>query len=276
MPAPSYWNASRPPAGVAIDPAHPLAQGLLRLYVFNDMDGGNLGDVIYGRTPATLAGAAVAGRDNHGRTVFINAGGSDAVVLGTVADAGLPSGIASTILYGYHKTDNTARASAALGNDTAGDTEAYRLLLPYADGTVYFDYAGNSGGGGTRLSVGGLSFGDDFWAFTTGTRGMEIWQSGIRRGLNAVTPSRTTAGDAGTLMRLGAFPGQSLGADIAHIWYCAIYNRQLDPTEIQSVTAMPYQMFAPPVWRRYFVPVAAVADVVPYDPWPQLSPILAQ
>ena len=65
--------------------------------------------------------------------------------------------------------------------------------LPYSDGKVYWDFGGGTEGA-TRLSVASLSFAEtDVFVFTTGPRGMEIWQNGKRVASNSASPTRTSS-----------------------------------------------------------------------------------
>lgn len=254
MPGQGYW-LTRPPAGTPVDPAHPLAQGLRYLWTCSEGAGGvqnALGGKGLGFTTAPLLNAywSMTKRGSC-MTFFPNSGfmqfEPDAVL-------GLPT-VEATLLWGYQKLDGTARSSGAFG--VTDGASAIGTHLPYADGTVYWDFGGNSEGS-TRLSVSSLTFGDDLWAFTTGSRGMEIWQNGVRRASNSATPTRTNSGGA---FYWGKHDGVT-DCDFAAIWHCAIYGRQLTAGEIQAVSAAPYSMFAPPVWRRYFVPAGAAVTTV--------------
>jgi hypothetical protein len=143
-----------------------------------------------------------------------------------------------TIVMGYEKTDGTFRVSAAFGQETnAGGTGAGNSRvsshLPFSDGTVYWDFGGDSGG--NRLSVGGLSFGDDIWCFTTGPRGMEIFQNGLLRASNGSNSTRSDQADTATLGKLA-----SSGSDLAKYKFFYIYWRQLTTDEIREITRSPF------------------------------------
>ncbi len=256
MPNAGYWGAAKPPPGTPIDPTHLLAQGLL--YCWPCTEGaGTLQNAVNPSTGVGQFNAAsgIGGWDatNHGAAIAVTLS-VGYITFPTDTVLGLPTG-PSTILLGWHKRDASNRASAAFGVDDT--TNRIGVHLPYSDGTVYFDYGGASEGS-TRLSIGGLTFGDDFWAFTTGPRGMEIWQNSLLRATNSANPTRSNVASP---FYLGLGQGM-LSADNADAWYFAIYTRQLRVEEIQSVTAQPFQMFAPPVWRRYFIPAAAAVTTV--------------
>ena len=68
--------------------------------------------------------------------------------------------------------------------------------IPYSDGKIYWDFGGETEGT-TRLSVAGLTFSSgDVFVFTTGPRGMEIWQNGKRVASNSANPTRTASSKA--------------------------------------------------------------------------------
>jgi len=249
------WGNSKPPAGTPLDPSHPLARGLVLACPLNDgLGGGTASDL--GARVADLSGMNRNGTFAAGSTYIktatrhgfgvrsINAGGTNTVSFGP-SNAILPT-TACTVVIGYRKTDATNRASSAFGGGTGA--AAFGAHLPYSDGTVYWDFGGTSAG--NRLSKSGLAFGDDLWAFTYGGRGQEIWQNGRRQATGVVGGGRT--GTSSSLL-LGLYNG--IGADLAETWLFLIYNRELTPSEIREVSASPFSMFAPPVWRRYVISI---------------------
>lgn len=225
---------------------HPLSRDLRVLYPFNEGAGGALSATGFARSPAGIASSGgslvtrfwVPGSGKRGQFAARHTATDDREQLGKFAEIIPLSNV--TIAYGYRKTDGINRGSYGFAGENGGGASCY-VHLPYSDGTVYWDFGGNSEGS-TRLSVGGLTFGDDFWVFTTGPRGMEIWQNGIRRASNSANPTRS----AGTgVFTLGE--GTGLGAgDLAEISYFATWWRQLTMQEIISLSNAPYQMFPAP------------------------------
>ena len=143
-----------------------------------------------------------------------------------------------TVLLGYEKTDGVNRISAAFGQDAAGGTGSggtrVSSHLPFQDGIVYWDFGGDQDNV-TRLPVGGLSFGNDIWAFTTGPRGMELWQNGVLRGSNAANPTRNVSDDNVTFGKLNGTT-----SDLALYKFFFVYWRQLKPSEISELTIRPF------------------------------------
>jgi hypothetical protein len=147
---------------------------------------------------------------------------------------------AVTILMVYEKADSTNRNSLAGSIDygLGSNTNSCNHHVPFSDGTVYFDWGGNTNGV-TRVQVGGLTFGADVWVLTVGSRGMEIWQNGIKRASNGATPTRNK--DATMSFKLGAsVSGSGTLCDIAHWNVYAMWERQLLTEEVIALSWDPF------------------------------------
>ncbi len=262
MPGQGCWGNSQPPAGVALDRGHPWAQHLQHLWPFNDGGagaGGTTQDVAAGAVGQFKSGA-VWRRGGHGTGAYCEIGTNNQVLLGTTDGLQLPTHDC-TILLGQTKLDPATLApSFSFAVDDGGDaTLRLNAQLPWSDGVTSFDFGGASEGT-TRLSVSGLTYGDDFWAFTAGPRGMEIWQNSILRASNAGNPTR---GTTSAPFALGAAIGKAVTADRVLAWYFAVFAKQLPKGTLAGLSALPFAMFAPPVWRRYFISSVAVQTAVP-------------
>lgn len=229
----------RPGPGAVVDRAHPLAAGLVGLYLFEE-GGGAPRNLARPQNRGTLSGAKW-GPTRRGRGVIFAGGASDYLTLGTEDSLAFPTS-AATLVYGYQKLVSSPIASIALGVDTSGTFEYAGIHLPWSDGTVYFDWGGQNEDA-TRESVAGLTVADNVWVFSTGARGMEIWQDGLRRSANAATPTRNLIGSLN--IKLGGVAARGIAADAAQVWYFAIYARQLSAAAIQWVSAEPYAMVRP-------------------------------
>lgn len=161
----------------------------------------------------------------------------------------LPTGNEVTILWQAYKRAD-ASVTAAFGSATVPDGDAVNIFLPYAgDGNVYWRWGGSAGGTGS-LNVASLSFAPgDWWAFTAGPRGHEIWQNFRKVGSNAPGSSATR----GTPL-LGAFWGKHGTAGAGT--YCevewsmwAVLTKQLDPGFLSSGNY--WRIFAP-VRNRFY------------------------
>lgn len=136
-----------------------------------------------------------------------------------------------TILIHQEKRDGTNRASAALSTGTIGNNASQCALhLPYSDGTVYWDFGGNSGA--ARISVGGLTVsGDNVWIVSHGGQGKNIWQNGILKATSDTTTSRSLFGN-NALFRLFQGPNTGGGgSDSVNFYEILIWNRNLTSQE---------------------------------------------
>jgi len=125
-----------------------------------------------------------------------------------------------------------------------GVTDYFHAITDGAGG-INWDYGGATVGV-TRLSVAGLTFSDDVWVFTTGARGMEMWQNGILRGSNAANPTRVNSANF-----WGLFAGIIWSSDLAESGALLAYNRQLEVPEIQRLTIDPWTPFRPARRARF-------------------------
>lgn len=159
---------------------------------------------------------------------------------GTNGSSYLPLGPGASFTIHYRKRDGTNRASGGFGLATSGTgTARVGVHLPWSDGVIYFDFGGVDAS--HRVSVAGLTFGDDVWTFTVGLRGMEVWQNGILRASNAANPTRTA-----TPANFAIFTHDAVGSsDNANAGVLLIHNRQLDRREILALSLDPWTPFRP-------------------------------
>ena len=148
-----------------------------------------------------------------------------------------PTGPACATLL-YRKRDNTNREAVAFGTSLGNDATRFLAHLPYSDGVVYFDYGGISVGS-TRLSVAGLTFGNDVWSFNNSPTGLQIWQNGILRASNN-NAARTRTNTAG--LNIGGV-GINAYTDAANTAVFLVHNRALTAAEIISLSRNPWQIF---------------------------------
>lgn len=156
----------------------------------------------------------------------------------------------------------TSGANGEFGVNSTNNTHRLGGHIPYSpDGRVIFDYGGTVST--NRITVASLTIGrNDIWAFTSGPRGMEIWQNGVLRASTAFNPSRTSV--SGTAW--GLAPNNATWSSTSRAasqWFLAAFSwRQADPgmlCKLTSPVAAYGELFAP---RRILVPVASsVADI---------------
>jgi hypothetical protein len=234
--------AWKPTYATPINASHPLARGLVGAWLFGY-------PLIQNRAPGATtpvrdlvtAGGGVAGVAPRGLAHYHLVTNATTQLLPVNPVTG-----ACTVVLGLRKSDATLRPSAAFGTLSGSDADACGAHVPYSDGTVYWDYGGQVGGT-SRLTVSGLTFGDDDWAFGTGPAGMQIWQNGRLRASNAGTPTRVQGSAAWVL---GASVGIVASDLVSHL-YCYLYARQLDGGSIQALRVNPYAVFVPPHVRGH-------------------------
>lgn len=245
-----------------INSNHSLAKGLLDLWLF-DQRAGQTRSLVRNKEVTHTGSVVPTSGSNYrnGAGAFRQTNGgvkltstSDKITL-VQSDQLLPLNTV-TVVIGSRKTDTTNRASCAFQVDSSTSTTRLSAHLPYSDGTVYFDFGGFSNGS-SRVTASGLTFGSDLWVFTTGPRGMEIWQNGILRASNSANPTRATT-TANWLLGTGALGG----ADLAEYDYLGLWNRQLSPTEIKQISSNPYSIFRKPSYTTT-APIATGSSTLP-------------
>lgn len=258
----AQWNGgSKPNPGESeIDWAHEYTNGLILAFFATQGGGltfGGKGVKDCFGVSASIVDSTVVSWQTSLRGTVLRAG--TAASVSTVSfgpEGGIPLPIAASFacVLSYRKTDTTNRSSSGWGVDSAVGLERCHAHMPYSDGTVYFDYGGFLDGS-TRVKSAGLTFSNDIWAFTVGSRGMEIWQNGILQASNTATPTR----QAGT-SSFYLFNGDgAAGADLAEIDFICLYNRQPNTTTLMQQTREPYAILRPIVRKRYFAAPVVVA-----------------
>lgn len=149
-----------------------------------------------------------------------------------------------TIILAYRKRDATVRVAAAFGINS---TAAFYCgaFLPYSDGKVYWDFGGTTENA-TRVSVAGLTVSstqEDVWAFTTGPRGMEIWQNGVKVASNSANPSRSSTTAS---FMLGLHDSTFNTSDFADYGALLVLGEQVTAAEIRRLSLDPHAYFRPP------------------------------
>lgn len=247
----AIWKPGLP---CQIDYGSPLARGLAVCCPMNEAGGSrvtNLANPINGSTNDGTYLASWEARSRRGNTLgWASAAASGRVNFGDSSKF-LPTQ-GCTIVMGYRKRDATSRTAGAFDVQPDASVSYCGAYLPFSDGTVYWDFGGFAAGA-TRLSVAGLTFGDDVWAFSTGARGMEIWQNGILRASNAANPSRTGTSNS---FFLGAHAGAS--NDVADYTFFYLYNLQLPQAAIEQLAVEPFAVLTQPRRRFYMVPGSAL------------------
>jgi hypothetical protein len=191
-------------------------------------------------------------------TALVNSGNSYQIV--SNGNLMLPTGSEVTILWQAYKQAETG-ATGVLGNNLASTTEECTIYLPYSgDGRVYWRWGGESAGS-SELSVGGLTFApDDWWAFTAGPRGNEIWQNFALVGSNAAGSGVSRTSGFGNALSWGTHLGTSSYTTIVQSLF-GVLAKQLPMSFLRSGNY--WQLFAPQRRPQVFAPQTLSSYIPP-------------
>lgn len=146
-----------------------------------------------------------------------------------------------TIVVGYYKTDATNRNSGVFGSSSSTSSKYCSGILPWSTGIAYWNFGSSISGAGridtTTHGSGNPTMGDDCWVLTSGnSRGMEMWQNGIRIAHHA-TANITRTADAAATLRLNRH--STYGGNPSVYKYFLVYNRVLSVEEIDLISRFP-------------------------------------
>ncbi len=252
-----FWGATKPPVGVALDLSHPLApRGGCWLFTagktFQDL-AGNSGTAVLESTlgvrPTPSGFAAITNASVANPLFATRLSPSCTGTRQTLVWVGSFIGAGTN----YAGNPRICSVNATQSSETSPFV-AYGMFRT-ADGNLSF--AWNNGSLQSSAVTGAINT-TQYGKFTTiaitidGTamtgyiNGAQVATSATVGTITYSTPSLVMGGGNATDKNTNS-------ANLA----CYIYPRVLRPSEVASLHAAPYQMFAPPVWRRYFVPTAA-------------------
>lgn len=151
----------------------------------------------------------------------------------------------TTFLTYWKKTDSTNRISAqfyTLYGST--DSDRFGFHCPWNDGNAYWQFGGSSGN--NSLSFSGGSFtNDSIMVGTIGPRGSEIWQNAVLKASNGAATSITRTTANAINFKINNNPDTSVG-DLAIFQTLYLWDRQLNATEIRSISVNPFQIYRQP------------------------------
>lgn len=250
----------KPPFGAAeIDWGHPLAQGLLSLWLFNE--GGAV------PRDAVTGGSSVKSANPEWKALSDGLGIHFAATA-DYYDIGTATQVCSTTKHTTavirRKTDTTFRGSALFGlNLAAPGTKAYGAHVPWSDGTVYWDFGGKAGA--NRLTwVWTSTTAIERFVFVAGTLGSSIWLNGVRKANQTTAITRASATEVVSINRGTEAPIP--GGDLQEVFQCITLNHEWTADKVLWWTAEPYAMLRPIVRRRYFVPAGTAAALESLTP----------
>jgi hypothetical protein len=242
MPSTGFWR-SKPPAGSTLDRAHPLAQGLVGCWLLNEGAGGAVTNLADGRLSSPAVGGPTWGGLAEGPALVLN-GTSQYVPLGDydldyitiVARVRAGSGGLGVLV-----NKNYDGVNVPYGFGTRFTGSQINEGMTYYDGSWHGSgLATNIDGDGREHVVGGTFDGVN----------LRYWLDGVVNSSNTVSatvlPKNDNPADLGTYRANGHYYEGSVA-------WLLIYQRALSAAEMQALATDTYQLFAPPVWRRYFI-----------------------
>lgn len=241
----------KPPYGSRLIRGHPLAQGLIGAWLFTE--GGGLRIVNLGseldRAAVGAAGALAWQASPFGPA--LDGDGSASYLTAGTRTTEPPFSIAAAFAT---PAPATGAAIVSINNPLSTDDQ-HALTLGPGDSKIAAmtrDTATFQSAISTTTVVANRWYqAVGVWAATNDRR---IYLDGVHEATNTSSQTPIATPDTVNLLRLGdSSPNFYWGGQVAYVY---LWDRELSPVEIAELAGNPYQMFAPPVWRRYFVPAA--------------------
>jgi hypothetical protein len=258
MPRLSYPQLAKPIVGTRIDPTHPLAQGLVAAWVFNE-GGGTPFEVVRGKPPSSAASFAW-GTGAYGLHGVFN--GSSSVL-------------------GYNAVAPNTSVISLAGSCTLNTLSASNMLIERSPintiWEVYFASSNSSfnwlcGAGGTvrnKIPAASLTAGKRFsWGITdtgvgTGaSNGSTMYLNGVAQAAGGGASNLPAVASSATIY-LGAYDNGVGGFLSGSQDYIFIWNYALSAASMAAIAADPWQIFRPaPTFEAAWYPQSAPPSIV--------------
>lgn len=241
---------NKPPFGARVNWHHPLAQGLIGAWLFNEGVGNayNLVDKNGGAVTGAgwnATGFYAYGASKETATQYINCGHPSYLNL---------SKYFTVICYFNVVSLNSYTDYFFLGKDIAGGRSYAFGWYETLAGTRYVPQIQFNA---SRYYVGTSPYWTDFnkhqFGFVHGDANTAFYVDGKLIGTPATENPAVTATDA--LIGCRGYTNYNNPA-MANLYSLYIWNRQLSSVEMYQINANPYQMFLHPVWDVYIIPAA--------------------
>jgi hypothetical protein len=243
-----YWGATKPSPGGAIDRGHPLAQRLVGLWLLNE-GAGAARELRRGALGVATTALPAWGASPSGPALQFTGASSQAALYTLPVQT---DGAFSIVVRSY--TTNTASRQTIVGANNVANTPWLEFAASQGTGKLAMVIPGVFVDVTTAAVVSNNTWADIVYtrpaggAFGSGL----FYVNGAAVAVSA-GGSYTPAAATSWLLGARATGNQYLTGGIA---FCYLYERVLSPAEIQQLRAAPYAMFAPPVWRQYFIPAS--------------------
>ncbi len=225
---------------VQINTDHPLALGLQFCLVTNV--GSGIPTLIKPVVTAVVGGAPVWSSNQQGPAYQFPTTSDYLQVANALSSTALLT--AGTVCVIRRKLDTTARNASLFGYDGGSADTLLSGLVPYGDGTVYWDF-GNFAT--NRLTVAGLTFTTSIerWVFTGGPQGSTIWRNGLKLASQGTAVTRSPVGTAFEINK------GSVGSDVQEISLFQMIDQQWSDQLCRWWSAEPYAALYSEVQRSY-------------------------
>jgi hypothetical protein len=243
MPGKGYWR-SKPPADSQIDRSHPLAQGLIGHWAMNESSGIFLNDWAYGNN-GSLNGTVSWKSGKLGSNVPIFDGSTTFMSVAHSNSFDLSKPFSCVLWFNSTSiaTTQTVGSRGPTGADAAGRKE-----WGIFSSKLYYNAFGGGivGAGATTL----LS--NTWYQFACVYDGATIYNC-LNGRLDGSGAQASTADNAAHVVHFGNSKTAS-NFLVGQLDNVSFYSRALTLIEVEWLYSEPFAAFAPPVWRRYFVP----------------------
>lgn len=249
-----FWQ-SKPPPGTALDRAHQLAQGLVSLWLFNEGSGSSVNEVANNNRGAITA-ATWAPAGPHSPALDFGTGRYVEMVDSSSLSGTQRETFAAWLFMRTAPGAGQSYISQLLSDEDASSGSAIYRIGSQGSSTFARRLGVNFNDGGDHDAESATDLPLNEWchvAVTTDGQNARFYVNGWLD--NTVSYTITPSAKAGAwrigLMLEGSRPFDGL------IAWMGRWSRPLSQPEMSLLVSDTYGMFAPPVWRRYFVPAAA-------------------
>lgn len=246
----NFWGTTKPPAGVGVDPSHPLAQGLVSAWPLN---GGLVLDA-YGPNHLTRYNGVANGVGRAGGSACADflSGGSGAL---SIPDTdGLSVTRAMTLSLWVKMRTHPGNVFVVSKWRVSSNNRSYNITMGNAIANTYgFSISQTGDSTETKLNYGSTSpLGS--WYFVVASYDGATMSLIVNDGLEATNAYSGGIFNSIAPFNIASFDG-SAGSGVfvnGLVENVCLWNRALTRAEKSALYTQPYVMFAPPVWRRYF------------------------
>jgi hypothetical protein len=252
-----FWGQTQPPAGVLVDPSHPLASGLVLCLPLNEGAGNLAASAVPGTVPGTFQGTPTWSAGERGWALRCDASGERI----SWAPASVPvlTRLKHLTVAAWIRPLTTSRVDHVSQWGGSG-TRHFNLLTSVTASRWQF-YVSRSGIESiTTLNTGLSTFTVGRWYFLVGTYDGERGRLYLDGG-REMAESGSIPGELLTTSTAAVRVGQSEDGSStagAEYGFVGLWNRALSAQAIRNLYLATFGMFRGPVWRRY--PGAAPAS----------------